>query len=124
VQSACKGTRRIGPRWRAYLPHLLVGAPARIHIPARPFSRASPGSVESGGVCTAPHASAHVRTCGGWVPPRERTSAGLGFVPVPAFFVEQGEKKDHNNNGFVCGKFKDGRFVGGPDESLTDDIVA
>ena len=45
------------------------------------------------------------------------------FVPVPAVLVEQGEKKDHNNNGFVCGKFQDGKLVGGPDESLTDDIL-
>ncbi len=46
-----------------------------------------------------------------------------GFVPVPAFLVEQGEKKDRNDNGFVCGKFEDSKLVGGPDESLTDDIL-
>ncbi len=45
------------------------------------------------------------------------------FVLVPAQLVEQGEKKDHNNNGLVCGKFQDGKIVGGPDENLTDDIL-
>jgi hypothetical protein len=46
-----------------------------------------------------------------------------GFVLVPAQLVEQGERKDHNSNGFVCGKFEDSKLVGGPDESLTDDIL-
>lgn len=35
------------------------------------------------------------------------------FVLVPAQLVEQGERKDHNSNLFVCGKFQDGKIVGG-----------
>ena len=47
-----------------------------------------------------------------------------GFVPVPASLVEQGEKKDRNGNGFVCSKVEDdAKFVGGPDDRLTDDIL-
>ncbi len=45
------------------------------------------------------------------------------FLLVPAQLVEQGEKKDQNNNGLVCGKFEDDKLVGGPDENLIDDIL-
>jgi hypothetical protein len=45
------------------------------------------------------------------------------FVLLPAQSVEQGEKKDKNGNGFVCGKLEDGRIVGGPDEMIDDIII-
>jgi hypothetical protein len=47
-----------------------------------------------------------------------------GFAPFPAAFVEQGERKDKNDNGVVCGKVEDGRIVGGPDDdAVIDDIL-
>jgi hypothetical protein len=42
--------------------------------------------------------------------------------PVPASLVPQGVKKDKNHNGFVCAKYQDGQFVGGPDD-FADDIT-
>jgi hypothetical protein len=42
---------------------------------------------------------------------------------VPSSLVVNGDKKDKNQNGFVCAKFApDGTFQGGPDDVL-DDIV-
>ena len=48
-----------------------------------------------------------------------------GFTPVPAPLVVNGEAKDKNGNGVVCGKLgPDGKFHGGPDDSdLIDDIL-
>jgi hypothetical protein len=46
------------------------------------------------------------------------------FVIVPAFLVTNGEKKDKNGNGLVCGKADaDGQFHGGPDDAVVDDVV-
>jgi hypothetical protein len=44
------------------------------------------------------------------------------IFPVPASLVPQGAKKDKNGNGFVCAKYQDGQFVGGPDD-FVDDIT-
>jgi hypothetical protein len=44
------------------------------------------------------------------------------LMPVPASLVVQGAQKDHNRNGWVCAKYHDGQFVGGPDD-MVDDIV-
>jgi hypothetical protein len=41
-----------------------------------------------------------------------------GFFPVYA----PGDHHDKNGNAFVCRKLQDGRFSGGPDDSI-DDIV-
>jgi hypothetical protein len=41
---------------------------------------------------------------------------------APASAVPQGAQKDHNHNGLVCAKYKDGTFTGGPDDT-TDDII-
>ena len=42
------------------------------------------------------------------------------MVVIPAALVPEGDKKDHNRNGLICGKFEDGRVIGGPDEMLDD----
>jgi len=44
------------------------------------------------------------------------------LVLLPDALVPQGAQKDHNENGLVCAKYQDGKFVGGPDDT-TDDIV-
>jgi hypothetical protein len=45
-------------------------------------------------------------------------------VILLAATVTNGEKKDKNGNGLVCGKAgADGEFHGGPDDNLVDDIV-
>ena len=41
---------------------------------------------------------------------------------IPAELVPEGDKKDHNNNGIICGKFEDSGIKGGPDEDFRDDI--
>ncbi len=48
-----------------------------------------------------------------------------GFAPVLAAAVVNGEAKDKNGNGVVCGKLgPDGKVHGGPDDSdLIDDIL-
>ena len=45
-----------------------------------------------------------------------------GLILAPASAVPQGAQKDHNQNGLVCAKYKDGTFTGGPDDT-TDDII-
>jgi hypothetical protein len=45
------------------------------------------------------------------------------FLLVPAFTVENGAAKDKNDNGWVCVKYEDGGFKGGPNDMLTDDTV-
>ncbi len=56
-----------------------------------------------------------------------------GHMQVPAEFVNNGEQKDHNDNGLVCAKpsTSDPFFTGGPDDrpdefdpnSVIDDTV-
>ena len=42
-------------------------------------------------------------------------------VPIQAVPPDQ-QKKDRNNNGFVCVKVVDGHVVVGPDDKVTDDF--
>jgi hypothetical protein len=45
------------------------------------------------------------------------------MLMIPTSLVVNGDTKDKNGNGFVCGKAgSDGQFHGGPDD-VTDDIV-
>jgi len=47
-----------------------------------------------------------------------------GHIPVPAALVENGARRDKNGNGIVCGKVAaDGKFHGGPDDDVIDDIL-
>ena len=43
------------------------------------------------------------------------------MMPFLVIQVPDGEKKDRNGNGIVCGKVgSDGKFHGGPDDALDD----
>lgn len=47
-----------------------------------------------------------------------------GLVLLPASTVPQGQQKDKNVNGLVCAKLgEDGKYHGGPDDNVVDDIV-
>ncbi len=47
-----------------------------------------------------------------------------GHILVPVIVVTDGQAKDKNGNGLVCGKLgPDGKFHGGPQDKVVDDIL-